>query len=237
MVQVETFGSSSKGNCYLLTEGSSSLMLEAGINPSKLKVNWRQVQGVVLTHEHSDHAKYLEQTIKRAGAKVISARGTLEALGVPLYKAQVVTNGETVKAGDWEVFAFDVEHDAIEPLGYIIKSPSNKVILFATDTYFIRYRFSKVNIALVECNYDLERLEQGYQLGRIDRKQHDRILKSHFALDNVVKFFMANKSWPGDLEEVHLLHLSDRNSDADYFREVITKVTGVPVYIAGEEES
>lgn len=205
-------------------------MIEAGINPRKLKVNWRQVQGVVLTHEHSDHAKYLEQTIKRAGAKVISARGTLEALGVPLYKAQVVTNGETVKVGDWEVFAFDVEHDAIEPLGYIIKSPSNKVILFATDTYFIRYRFSKVNIALVECNYDLERLErleQGYQF--------DRILKSHFALDNVVKFFVANKSWPGELAEVHLLHLSDRNSDAEYFREVITKVTGVPVYIAGEE--
>lgn len=235
MVQVETFGSSSKGNCYLLSEGSSSLMLEAGINPSKLKVNWRQVQGVVLTHEHSDHAKYLEQTLKRAGAKVIASLGTLVALGTPLYKAKAISNGETIQVGDWQITAFDVEHDAREPLGYIIKSPSNKVILFATDTYYIRYRFSKVNIALVECNYDLERLEQGYQFGRIDRKQHDRILKSHFALDNVVKFFAANKSWPGELEEVHLLHLSDRNSDAEYFREVITKVTGVPVYIAGEE--
>lgn len=243
MVEIKTFGSSSKGNCYLLTEGGSSLLIEAGVNPSKLKIPWSQVDGILLTHEHQDHGKYINQVLKRCGANVASTKGTLDSLDVPDHRRiELDNNDETSfntknKACAWEIEAFDVEHDAADPVGFVIITPMGKVILFATDTYYIRYRFSYVNIAMIECNYDLVRLEQQFQLGRVDKRQYSRILRSHFALDHVIKFFNANNSWQGDLEEVHLLHLSDRNSDAEYFRQEIAKVTGVPVYIAGEEEA
>ena len=243
MVEIKTFGSSSKGNCYLLTEGGSSLLIEAGVNPSKLKIPWAQVDGILLTHEHQDHGKYINQVLKRCGANVASTKGTLDALDVPDHRRiELDNNDETSfntknKACAWEIEAFDVEHDATDPVGFVIITPMGKVILFATDTYYIRYRFTYVNIAMIECNYDLVRLEQRFQLGHIDKRQYSRILRSHFALDHVIKFFNANNSWQGNLEEVHLLHLSDRNSDAEYFRQEIAKVTGVPVYIAGEGES
>ena len=243
MVEIKTFGSSSKGNCYLLTEGGSSLLIEAGVNPSKLKIPWAQVDGILLTHEHQDHGKYINQVLKRCYANVASTKGTLDALDVPDHRRiELDNNDETSfntknKACAWEIEVFDVEHDAADPVGFVIITPMGKVILFATDTYYIRYRFSYVNIVMIECNYDLVRLEQQFQLGRVDKRQYSRILRSHFALDHVIKFFNANHSWQGDLEEVHLLHLSDRNSDAEYFRQEIAKVTGVPVYIAGEEES
>lgn len=242
MVEIKTFGSSSKGNCYLLTEGGSSLLIEAGVNPSKLKIPWSQVDGILLTHEHQDHGKYINQVLKRCSANVASTKGTLDALDVPVHRREevestdylVFSTDEQMKV--WTVEVFDTEHDAADPVGFVITSPNGKVILFATDTYYIRYRFSYIDIAMVECNYDLVRLEQRFQLGHIDKRQYSRILRSHFALDHVIKFFNANNSWEGVLEEVHLLHLSDRNSDAEYFRQEIAKVTGVPVYIAGEEE-
>lgn len=243
MVEIKTFGSSSKGNCYLLTEGGSSLLIEAGVNPSKLKIPWSQVDGILLTHEHQDHGKYINQVLKRCGANVASTKGTLDALDVPDHRRVEVDNDDTLSfltGNEWEAWhieVFDVEHDAADPVGFVITSPNGKVILFATDTYYIRYRFSYIDIAMIECNYDLVRLEQRFQLGHIDKRQYSRILRSHFALDHVIKFFNANNSWQGDLEEVHLLHLSDRNSDAEYFRQEIAKVTGVPVYIAGEEEA
>ena len=243
MVEIKTFGSSSKGNCYLLTEGGSSLLIEAGVNPSKLKIPWAQVDGILLTHEHQDHGKYINQVLKRCSANVVSTKGTLDALNVPDHRRIEVNNNDITsfstknKPCAWEIVVFEVEHDAADPVGFVITTPSYEVILFATDTYFIRHRFSYIHIAMIECNYDLVRLEQQFQLGRVDKRQYSRILRSHFALDNVIKFFNANDSWEGVLEEVHLLHLSDRNSDAEYFRQEIAKVTGVPVYIAGEEES
>lgn len=243
MVEIKTFGSSSKGNCYLLTEGGSSLLIEAGVNPSKLKIPWAQVDGILLTHEHQDHGKYINQVLKRCSANVVSTKGTLDALNVPEHRREevestdylVFSTDEQMKV--WTVEVFDTEHDAADPVGFVITSPNGKVILFATDTYYIRYRFSYIDIAMIECNYDLVRLEQRFQLGHIDKRQYSRILRSHFALDHVIKFFNANNSWEGVLEEVHLLHLSDRNSDAEYFKQEVAKVTGVPVYIAGEEEA
>jgi phosphoribosyl 1,2-cyclic phosphodiesterase len=58
-----------------------------------------------------------------------------------------------------------------------------------------------------------------------------RLLRSHFSLENVLDFLKANDM--SKVQEIHLLHLSDNNSDEVLFRRRVQEATGKPVYIAG----
>ena len=83
---------------------------------------------------------------------------------------------------------------------------------------------------MVEANYSFEILNANVREGRINNQFRDRLIKSHFALENTIKFLEAN-----DLQyvqEIHLLHLSDRNSDAELFKNKVAAATGKVVYIA-----
>lgn len=229
-MEIRVFGSSSKGNCYLIQDGDSHLLIEAGVNPKYLQVDWSKVDAILLTHEHGDHAKYINQVIKRCASSVYCTQGTAQAIDVPKYRTMTVKATEPFTVKGWNILPFDVEHDVNEPVGYLIDSPSGKRILFATDTYYIRYRFNNVTHMMVECNYSLEILNQNYDAGRIDKGRRNRLLTSHFELGNVIEFIKANDI--SKLEEVYLLHLSDSNSNAEQFKRAIEQVAGVPVTIA-----
>ena len=229
-MEIRVFGSSSKGNCYLIQDGDSHLLIEAGVNPKYLQVDWSKVDAILLTHEHGDHAKYINQVIKRCASSVYCTKGTAQAIDVPKYRTMTVKATEPFTVKNWNILPFDVEHDVNEPVGYLIDSPSGKRILFATDTYYIRYRFNNVTHMMVECNYSLEILNQNYDAGRIDKGRRNRLLTSHFELGNVIEFIKANDI--SKLEEVYLLHLSDSNSNAVQFKQAVEQVTGIPVTIA-----
>lgn len=231
MIEIKVFGSSSKGNGYLVKDGSTSLMLEAGINPKYIRTNWTEIEGILVTHEHSDHIKFASEAAKRSGANIYCSKGTAQSLAIPNYRIVEVENKKTFSIGNWKILPFDVEHDAAEPFGYLIQTPSGKKVLFATDTYYIRYKFKGITHAMVECNYSDERVRELLEKERIDYKRMNRLLTSHFELHNVIQFFKENDL--SKLEEVHLLHLSDSNSDEELFKKKIQSVVGVPVYVAG----
>lgn len=231
MLEIKTFGSNSTGNCYLLKDGSSHLLLEAGINPKRMSIDWSKVEGVLISHEHQDHAKYAKEIIKRTGADLYCSEGTSSILrGVPSHRIHVASSKRSFNIGGWKIMPFDVEHDAKEPLGFLIETPTKRRVLFATDTYYIRYKFTGITHLMIECNYSLEILERNYQHRKIDKKQRNRIITSHFELNNVRQFLQSNDL--SKLQEVHLLHLSDRNSDAEQFKREIQAIVGVPTYIA-----
>lgn len=233
MVEIRSFGSSSAGNCYQISDGDSSLLLEAGINPKKMRIDFSSVDALLLTHEHGDHSKYLNDILKRSALSVYCTKGTAQALTAPNYRLMEVEVKRQFTVKSWQIMPFDVEHDANEPCGFLIVSPSGKKIVFATDTYYIRYKFAGVTHWMVECNYSLETVDWMVQKGFIDRKRRSRLLESHFEINNVMNFFREQDL--SKTEEIHLLHLSDSNSDARLFKQKIQAVTGVPVYIAGGE--
>jgi len=231
MLEIKTFGSSSNGNCYLLKDGDSYLLLEAGIQPKRMQLDWSKVEGVLISHEHQDHAKYAKEIIKRTGADLYCSEGTSSVLrGVPSHRIHVASSKRSFSIGGWKIMPFDVEHDAKEPLAFLIETPTKRRVLFATDTYYIRYKFTGITHLMIECNYSLEILERNYQHRKIDKKQRNRIITSHFELNNVRQFLQSNDL--SKLQEVHLLHLSDRNSDAEQFKREIQAIVGVPTYIA-----
>lgn len=230
MVEIKSFGSSSAGNCYQIIDGDHSILLEAGINPKKMRIDFSTVDALLLTHEHGDHSKYLNDILKRSALSVYCTKGTAQELTAPNYRLMEVTVKQSFTVKGWQIMPFDVEHDANEPCGFLIQSPSGKKIVFATDTYYIRYKFAGVTHYMIECNYSLDKVDWMAEQGFIDKKRRNRLLQSHFEINNVIQYLkQADLS---QTEEIHLLHLSDSNSDAELFKEKIQAVAGVPVYIA-----
>lgn len=234
MVKIKTFGSSSAGNSYLLSEEGSSLLIEAGISPKRMTLNWSKVDGLLITHEHNDHAKHAKDYIKRGAFNIHCTPGTANQIkGVPDYRINACYYLKPFNIKDWRIIPFKTEHDVAEPAGFLILSPNKKRILFATDTYYIRYKFPSVTHFIIECNYSIDILNKNKDSGKIDGHQYKRILRSHFELNNLIKFFQANDLTQA--EQIHLIHLSDRNSDEQYFIDKIQTTTGVPTYIADKQ--
>ncbi|MGX7108332.1 MBL fold metallo-hydrolase [Facklamia miroungae] len=234
-MKITSYGSSSAGNCYFIEDKGQLLMLEAGINLKNIKHDISEIDGLLISHEHSDHAKYTKQIIKRCASNLYCTKGTYEGIQdkPDSFRFMQVKSKQAFNINKWRILPFDIEHDALEPIGFLIDTPGNKRILFATDTYYVRYKFNNVTHLMIECNYHLPGLQHNFELGLIDRKRYTRLLTSHFELNNVIQFLKANDF--SQLEEVYLLHLSDSNSDANLFKEKIMEVTGVPVYISGSD--
>lgn len=233
MIQIKSLASGSKGNCYHITDGSTQLLLECGISIGRIKrgLNFRlsEVAGCLVSHFHKDHSKEVRK-INQMGIDCYMSLGTAKELGIGLDTVQICSSQKPFKIGTWTILPFDVQHDAAEPFGYLLQNREGEKLLFATDTYYIKYRFEGLTHIMVECNYSSDILEQNLSEGLISLTQYQRLLQSHFCLDNVKNFLQANDL--SKVQEIWLLHLSDRNSDETRFKREIQELTGKVVYIA-----
>lgn len=230
-MDIKVYGSSSAGNSYVISDGESSLMLEAGINLNKMRdVNWQSVVGCLITHEHGDHSDFAHKLLKQTSIDIYASKGTQEALKLPKHRFKPLVALKQQQIGGWSILPFDVQHDVNEPLGFFIQTPTKKKILFATDTYYIKYKFPGITHMMIECNYSLDILNENVANKRVGAFLKRRVIKSHFELEHVKTFINSNDT--SKLEEVWLLHLSDKNSDERQFKKEIQALTGTPVYIA-----
>ena len=235
-MDIRVLASGSKGNCYLVSDGSTPLLLECGIPIKQIRqglgFGLTQAAACLVSHEHQDHAKAVADVL-RAGVEVYTSPGTIEALGLENHRLRAVKSKDTFRVGTWTIRAFETQHDAQEPLGFLLHSrASNERLLYATDTYYIRYKFPGLTHIMVECNYAADILEANVKRGSVPEVLKKRLLTSHFSLDNVKEFLKANDL--SQVREIWLLHLSDGNSDAERFKREVQTLTGRPVYIAGE---
>lgn len=159
------------------------------------------------------------------------SHGTAEALNLSHYRLHCVNAKEQNKIGDFIVMGFDVEHDAAEPMGFLIQyRPTGEKLLYLTDSYYSKYTFCGLQYILIECNYIKDTLDANIEAGHIDEALKLRLLKSHFSLEHVKQFLRAN-----DLTQcrrIILLHLSDANSDANRMVQEIEELTGIETVVA-----
>ena len=227
--------SSSRGNCYLISDGSTPLLLECGLRVSEIRqglgFGLTDVSACLLSHEHQDHSKAITDVL-RAGIDIYTSPGTIEALGLENHRLRPVRDKQLFEVGTWVVRAFETQHDAKEPLGFLLHSrATGKRLVFATDTYYVKYRFPGLTHIMVECNYATDILQANVDSGVIHPGMRHRIIRSHFSLDNVKEFLKANDL--SGVKEIWLLHLSDGNSDAERFKREVMELTGKPTFIAG----
>lgn len=233
-MKLTVLGSSSSGNCYLLHNEEECLVIEAGIPFKEVKkaldFHISSIVGVLVSHEHGDHTKHCKEYLD-IGIGVYASLGTYEELKrEPLNYFRVLNCNNSIQLRGFKIKPFAVEHDAAEPLGFLISHKEMGTLAFITDTYYVKYRFPCVNHILVECNYSKDILDYNYETGHIHKSLRDRTMKSHFELQNCKEFLKQSDSH--HLKNVVLLHLSDRNSDAKRFQEECKSVTNKPTYIA-----
>ncbi|MBM7633864.1 MBL fold metallo-hydrolase [Geomicrobium sediminis] len=233
MINITVLATGSTGNCYHVTDGKTSVLLEAGIRyreiQRKLSFQTRDIAGCLITHEHLDHCKAIGEVTK-AGIDCYMSQGTKDAVKDDHHRMHVVESKKQFKLGSWTVLPFDVQHDVSEPLGFLLQNDAGERLLFATDTYYIRYKFKNLTHVMVEANYSTQLLDQNIAEGIVPPFMKKRLMRSHFSIENVNEFFNSNDL--SKLQETWLLHLSNNNSDEDQFKRIIQGVTGKPVYVA-----
>lgn len=233
MIEITVLASGSRGNCYHISDGRTPLLLECGISFREIQkgLDFRAsgVAGCLVSHEHKDHCKAVQDVMK-AGVDCYMSAGTADALGVAGHRIHTIQAKRQFQLGTWTVLPFETEHDAAEPLGFLLANRAGDKLLYATDTYYVRYKFRGLTHVLIECNYAADILKANVEAGLVPPALKKRILKSHFSLENVKEFLKANDL--SKVQEIWLLHLSDGNSDAERFKREVMELTGKPVSIA-----
>ncbi len=231
---LDIIDSGSKANGYVLHNESEAIIIECGcplLECEKiLDFNLKKIKAVLISHSHGDHARYAKQYASNA-LKICSTKGTLDAIGIDKPFREEARLLGLHRFGGFLVLPFKTQHDAVDPCGFLIDCPDGNRIVFATDTYYLRYTFPRVNYYMIECNYSKEKLLSNVKNGTIHPAVAKRITESHMSLDRCISTLKAN-----DLsvtKGIILLHGSrDNSANEDSIINEVQKATGKAVYIA-----
>ena len=133
-MRFQSIASGSSGNCIYVGSSRTHLLMDVGINKKKTEqalhgigLGLNDVDGIFLTHEHSDHIAGLPVIAKHTHIPVFATKGTINAvLGMSKCKdidpARFieVRPDEPLRVGDLEIDPMRISHDAAEPVGYRI---------------------------------------------------------------------------------------------------------------------
>lgn len=230
-MKIRTIATGSTGNCYLIDDGKSRLLIELGIRfkevQKALNYETSKIVGCLISHSHKDHCKGVQGALDCA-MDVYMSQATKNEIGIEHNRIKLFENKKQFIVGSFTILPFDVKHD-VENYGFLIQSETGDRVLFATDTYYVKYRFKNITHLMIECNYSDALLEQNVSSGRVHEFLSRRIRASHFSLENVLEFLKANDL--SKVQEIHLLHLSNSNSDEDLFKKEVQALTGKMVFV------
>lgn len=233
-MRIKILGSSSKGNCYIVSDGQTTILLDCGVSPSdvlkEVDFDPYNIDGALITHCHKDHSAGAKKLSEKYGVDIYCSAGTADAVNLPLAHTVVALKKFAV-GNSLTVMPFDVEHDAPEPLGFCVySSVTNEKLLYITDTYYCKYKFKGLTHIMLEANYDIEIIKDKLNTGEVEKSFSNRLLSSHMSIEHAEQLLKANDL--SKLQKVYLCHLSDRNSNAELFRERIEKaVNGAEVIV------
>lgn len=117
-----------------------------------------------------------------------------------------------------------MNHD-VPCIGFLIYSVvTNEKLLFATDTYMIKYAFHGLDYIMIEANYDVNLVE--------DDALKNRLFKSHMGIDTTINYLKSIDL--SNVKQIYLLHLSSRHSNEADFKKRVQAATGKPVVVCEE---
>lgn len=220
-MRVSVVASGSTGNCLLVSDQNTNIFIDAGISMRRIQgflfqtgLSWRDIGGVLITHEHSDHIYGLETMLRRTEIPVfappIVASRLRRMFPASEPRIHTVPAGESREIGSLSVLPFHTPHDTDESVGYRVTGTS--VFALATDmgcvTDEIRAGLLGADAVLIEANHDLHMLVSGpypYQLKR-------RILSARGHLSNSDCAALARELVLSGTKQIVLGHISQENN-------------------------
>lgn len=224
MLDITILASGSAGNAALVKTGGGCLLVDAGLSARELGrrleacgVQPRDLDGILVTHEHGDHAKGLPQWAKQHGTPVYCNRRTAMILqekteGFGGWRIFETGGGFSVAGVDVSTFA--IPHDAVDPVGYVVREGGCS-FGFLTDlghaTTLVLESLRGVDALLLEANYDEALLERDTKRPWSTKQ---RIQSRHGHLSNTAAAETVSRLRHDGLAHLLLGHLSrDCNSD------------------------
>ncbi len=170
-MKIFILASGSSGNCSVVTDGETRVLIDAGIGPRILKsrldqigIGWKDIDRILLTHAHSDHISKLPAIAAHTGAAVVCSIGTARELGASEdFEIETFVPGETFRLGTIKVGSFGVEHDAADTCGFVFGE--ERELGYFTDagtlTPTLLRSLSGCRAVVCEANYDKDMLRLG----------------------------------------------------------------------------
>lgn len=220
-MKIYVFASGSSGNCLLLSSGDTNILIDAGISMRRIEDSlaqtgrtMRDIGGVLITHEHSDHISGLKMLIKYHRVPVYAPRTVASRLCGMLPEIEgclrVIPVGESFLLGRLFVKAFHTPHDTDESVGYRVEGDG--VFALATDmgcvTDEVMEGLRGAEAVLIEANHDEEMLRYGPYPVYLKR----RILSEHGHLSNDNCARLARELALNGTRQIILGHLSRENN-------------------------
>ncbi len=227
-IRLKTLASGSSGNATFLRFGDTRLLLDAGISYSRLQEGMESIEesiaglaAVLITHEHTDHIKGLEQLVKHHQELAIYATaGTSRDFSAATVKT--IKAGRNFTCGDVEIHPFRTSHDAREPVGFRFEIPGFALAV-ATDlgqvTRPVLAALKDCNVLIVEANYDVRMLQWSPYPAFLKRRISGR--GGHLSNDQCGEL-VRRVIHPG-LESVILVHLSEKNNSPEQATSIVSK--------------
>lgn len=229
---IKCLASGSSGNCYVVSDGITSVLLDAGIPIQQIRAgtgfSLSAMAGALISHSHGDHCKAVKDLVI-AGVDCYGPNDIFSKVKRNWHHCRPTEIMKQYQLGTLAVMPFDVQHD-VENFGYLIKSNiTGEQLLYFTDTYYLKYTFPGCTHMMCECNYDPEAVDENVAAGRIPIEFKKRLVKSHMSIDTLIDFLKANDL--SKLKQIYLLHLSANNSRENDFKRKIQAVCGCEVYV------
>ena len=223
-----SLASSSHGNCYVVSDDQTAILLECGISFRKIKkglgFDLSNIRACLVSHEHKDHAKSVMDLIK-SGVEVFASEGTAESLDCALITP--VEAGAQFRVGSLEIMPFRTWHDVKESLGFLIYSRQDgERLAFATDTVNLGHTFPGVNLLALEANYDKDILAR---CEKMPEKVRYRVTNSHMEIGTLCQYLETLDL--SACRTLYLLHLSNAASNEGNFIARVRRVVPANVQI------
>jgi len=224
-MQLYSIASGSSGNCIYVGSDTTHLLVDTGISMKRTEeglnevdISLRDMDGILITHEHSDHICGLGVISRKYHIPIYATERTIAAIksssslgNVDEELFQVIRADESFVIKDIKCNPMHTSHDAADPVAYRFKS-GNKQIAIATDlgTYndYTVECLKGMDAVLIESNHDVHMLQVGpypYPLKR-------RILGDRGHLSNELSGQLLSSILHDNLQAVMLGHLSKENN-------------------------
>lgn len=224
-MRLSSIASGSSGNCIYIGSNNTHILVDCGISGKRIEaglneneINAKDLSGILITHEHTDHVCGLGVMARRYGIPIYATRETLSEIENSSSLGKIPTDifvpieaDQTFQIDDLTIHPFSISHDAVNPVAYRI-SHEEQVVAVATDmgvyNDYIIENLTGVNALLLEANHDVNMVQTGSYPYNLKR----RILSDIGHLSNENSGKLLSKILHDRLKYIFLGHLSKENN-------------------------
>jgi phosphoribosyl 1,2-cyclic phosphodiesterase len=234
-MRFSSLGSGSEGNALLVAAGRTQVMMDCGFGLqdilsrlARLGVSPEQLNGIVVTHEHSDHISGVARLARKYDLPVWLTHGTLQSQIKALSGIVDIREIDPHLAfviGDIEVIPYPVPHDAAEPVQFVFSDGDHRLgVLTDTgcSTAHIERILNACHALVLECNHDFEMLMNGEYPSSLKQRVGGRFghLNNREAADILSRLDLSR------LQHLIAAHLSRKNNTPELAVRALSTAAG-----------